>query len=143
MGGLLARIRREAPLAVLDLTVALAAYLVTLVLRFDGSVPSAYWGNFWAFVSAALIGHLTMNQLCGLYGPMWRYASVLEAGLRTIAQRRVVPRPFSPHYLDVFVSRCGHHYIFYVHPEGQKPRIFAVLHENMNLLVRLAERLTP
>jgi len=72
-----------------------------------------------------------------------RYASVLEAGLRTIAQRRLVPRPFSPHYPDVFVSRCGHHYIFYVHPKGQKPRIVAVFHENMDLLARLAERLAP
>jgi len=72
-----------------------------------------------------------------------RYASVLEAGFRTIAQRRLVPRQFSARYPHVFVSRCGHHYIFYVHPDGQKPRILAVFHENMNLLARLAERLVP
>ncbi|HSK36542.1 MAG TPA: nucleoside-diphosphate sugar epimerase/dehydratase, partial [Actinomycetota bacterium] len=73
------RVRRDAPLAMLDLVVALAAYLLTLVLRFDGSVPAGYWLNFWAFMPFALAGHLVMNQLCGLYGPMWRYASVLEA----------------------------------------------------------------
>ncbi len=78
-GGLAERVRRDAPLALLDLVVALAAYLLTLVLRFDGSVPAGYWWNFWAFVPFALTGHLVMNQLCGLYGPMWRYASVLEA----------------------------------------------------------------
>jgi FlaA1/EpsC-like NDP-sugar epimerase len=72
-------VRRDAPLALLDLVVALAAYLLTLVLRFDGSVPAGYWWNFWAFVPFALAGHLVLNQLCGLYGPMWRYASVLEA----------------------------------------------------------------
>jgi toxin ParE1/3/4 len=72
-----------------------------------------------------------------------RYASLLEAGFRAIAQRRIVPRPFSSAYPDVFVSHCEHHYIFYLYLEGQKPRIFAVLHENMNLLARLAERLTP
>ena len=72
-----------------------------------------------------------------------RYARLLEAGLRTIAQRRIVLRPFSPHYPDVFVSHCEHHYIFYLHPEGQKPRIFAVFHEHMALLARLAERLVP
>ena len=71
--------RRDAPLALLDLVVALAAYLLTLVLRFDGSVPAGYWWNFWAFMPFALAGHLVMNQRCGLYGPMWRYASVLEA----------------------------------------------------------------
>jgi FlaA1/EpsC-like NDP-sugar epimerase len=78
-GGLAERVRRDGPLALLDLAVALAAYLLTLVLRFDGSVPAEYWWNFWAFMPFALVGHLVMNQACGLYGPMWRYASVLEA----------------------------------------------------------------
>ena len=72
-----------------------------------------------------------------------RYASLLEAGFRAIAQQRIVPRPFSLAYPDVFVSHCAHHYIFYLHPEGQKPRIVAVFHENMDLLARLAERLAP
>ena len=79
VGGLVERVRRDAPLALLDLMVALVAYLVTLVLRFDGSVPDEYWRSFWAFIPFALVGHLAMNQVCGLYGPMWRYASVLEA----------------------------------------------------------------
>jgi plasmid stabilization system protein ParE len=70
-----------------------------------------------------------------------RYASLLEAGFRAIAQRRVAPRAFSLAYADVFVSHCEHHYIFYLHPESQKPRILAVFHENMDLLTRLAERL--
>ena len=72
-----------------------------------------------------------------------RYASLLEAGFRALAQRRIVPRPFSPAYTDVLVSHCEHHYIFYLHPEGQKPHIVAVFHENMDLLARLAERLAP
>jgi len=29
-------------------------------------------------------------------------------------------------------------FCFYLHPEGQKPPILAVLHENMHLLSRLA-----
>jgi len=67
---------------------AVAAYLCTLVLRFDGSVPDRYWFNFWLFLPAALISHLVANHLCGLYGPMWRYASVLEA--RRIVQAGVL-----------------------------------------------------
>jgi FlaA1/EpsC-like NDP-sugar epimerase len=78
-GGLAARVRRDAPLAILDLGVALTCYLLTLVLRFDGSVPDRYWSTFWAFLPAALASHLLVNLLCGIYGPMWRYASVLEA----------------------------------------------------------------
>jgi toxin ParE1/3/4 len=68
---------------------------------------------------------------------------LLEAGFRAIAQRRIAPRSFSPSYPDVFVSHCEHHCIFYLHPEGQKPRILAVFHENMDVLVRLADRLIP
>ena len=73
------RLRRDAPLAVLDLGVTLGAYLLTLVLRFDGSVPTRYWSSFWRFLPLALAIHLVVNQLYGLYGPMWRYASVHEA----------------------------------------------------------------
>jgi FlaA1/EpsC-like NDP-sugar epimerase len=73
------RLRRDAPLAVLDLGVALGSYLLTLALRFDGSVPTRYWSSFWRFLPLALAIHLVVNQLYGLYGPMWCYASVHEA----------------------------------------------------------------
>jgi FlaA1/EpsC-like NDP-sugar epimerase len=78
-GGLIERLRRDASLVVLDLGVVAAAYLTTLVLRFDGSVPSRYWFSFWQFVPVAVAIHLLVNLCCGLYGPMWRYASVQEA----------------------------------------------------------------
>jgi toxin ParE1/3/4 len=71
-----------------------------------------------------------------------RYARLLEAGFRTIAEGRAVSRAFSERYPQVRVTRCEHHYVFYLHPEGQKPRILAVLHENMDLLARLGERLS-
>ena len=77
--GLAARIRRDAPLALLDLGVASFAYLLTLALRFDGSVPDRYWSSFWRFLPVALAVHLVVNRFCGLYGPMWSYASVHEA----------------------------------------------------------------
>ena len=73
------RLRRDAPLAILDLGVAVGSYLLTLVLRFDGSVPTRYWLSFWRFLPLALAIHLVVNHLYGLYGPMWRYASVHEA----------------------------------------------------------------
>jgi FlaA1/EpsC-like NDP-sugar epimerase len=73
------RLRRDTPLAGLDVGVIFTSYLVTLVIRFDGSVPDQYWSNFWRFLPAALLCHLLVNQLCGLYEPMWHYASVPEA----------------------------------------------------------------
>jgi FlaA1/EpsC-like NDP-sugar epimerase len=78
-GGLAERLRRDAPLAALDLGVASFAYLLTLALRFDESVPDRYWSSFWRFIPIALAIHLVVNQLSGLYGQMWRYASVQEA----------------------------------------------------------------
>ena len=78
-GGLVGRLRRDASLVALDLGVVAAAYLTTLMLRFDGSVPSRYWVSFLRFLPVALAIHLLVNLYCGLYGPMWRYASVQEA----------------------------------------------------------------
>lgn len=71
--------RRDVPLVALDASVAILCYMLTLVLRFDGDVSAAYWTNFWTFVPAAAAVHLTANYIFGLYGQMWRYASVHEA----------------------------------------------------------------
>ena len=70
------------------------------------------------------------------------YAALLEAGFTRIADGAAIPRRFSEHYSHVFVTRCEHHYVFYIRPEGTPaPRILAVLHERMNLIARLRDRL--
>jgi FlaA1/EpsC-like NDP-sugar epimerase len=63
----------------LDLAAVFTAYFVPLVLRFGGEVPDRYWNAFWRFGAMACILHLLANYLLGLYGQMWRFASVLEA----------------------------------------------------------------
>ncbi len=78
-------IRRDAPLAAMDVCAVLPAYLGPLVLRFDGAVPDSYWGNFWEFIPVAVAVHLGSNLVFGLYGQMWRYASVREARRVAIA----------------------------------------------------------
>jgi FlaA1/EpsC-like NDP-sugar epimerase len=72
-------LRRNWSLVLLDLALVFPAYLGPLVLRFDGMVPSKYWRAFWIFVPVAAIVHLLMNYVFGLYGPIWRYASIQEA----------------------------------------------------------------
>jgi FlaA1/EpsC-like NDP-sugar epimerase len=72
-------LRRDVPLAILDLAIIVPAYLAPLVLRFDGAVPRDYWGNFLSFMPLVALIHLLSNYLLGLYGQMWRYASVEEA----------------------------------------------------------------
>lgn len=72
-------LRRDIPLGILDLVIVIVAYLVPLVLRFDGSVPDRYWENFRVVLPLLAVLHLTSNYALGLYGQMWRYASVQEA----------------------------------------------------------------
>jgi plasmid stabilization system protein ParE len=71
-----------------------------------------------------------------------RYAALLEAGFAYIADDSAIPRRFSEHYPHVLVIRCGYHYVFYLKPEGAAvPRIIAVLHERMDIVARLRDRL--
>jgi FlaA1/EpsC-like NDP-sugar epimerase len=74
-----ARLHRDVPLALLDLAVVFGAYLVALVIRFEGEVPDEYWASFWGFAPGAAGVYLVTHYLFGLYGQMWRYASIWEA----------------------------------------------------------------
>ncbi|MGH2677418.1 MAG: nucleoside-diphosphate sugar epimerase/dehydratase, partial [Actinomycetota bacterium] len=76
---IVAHLRRDVPLVLLDIAVALVAYLFPLVLRFEGRVPGAYWAHFWSFIPLVVAVHLAMNFVFRLYGHMWRYASIEEA----------------------------------------------------------------
>jgi FlaA1/EpsC-like NDP-sugar epimerase len=76
---IVALVRRDVILVILDIGIAAVSYLAALVLRFNGSVPRNYWENFRWFVVVAATVHLLSNYLFGLYGQMWRYASVREA----------------------------------------------------------------
>jgi FlaA1/EpsC-like NDP-sugar epimerase len=73
------RLRSDAPLIALDVIVVIAAYLGTLIVRLEGAVRPDYWHQFWRFLPAILLIHGLCNFFYGLYGQMWRYASVQEA----------------------------------------------------------------
>jgi len=70
-----------------------------------------------------------------------RYAALLEQCFMEIAGRSRLFRTPLERYPFLRVSRCQHHYVFYLHLESQPPRIIAVLHEKMDMLRRLANRL--
>lgn len=72
-------VRRDAPLVLLDLAIVFSAYLSTLVVRLEGDVSTTRWRTFWTYLLLIAGVHLVVNHLFGLYGQMWRYASVLEA----------------------------------------------------------------
>jgi toxin ParE1/3/4 len=70
-----------------------------------------------------------------------KYKAALLRGFTGIAKETVHSRQPLPHRPDVRSCRCEHHYVFSIHEEDEKPVIVAVLHENMDLIERLRERL--
>jgi len=70
-----------------------------------------------------------------------KYAGLLEACFLKITNRSVLSRSFSEHYSQVQVTRCEHHYVFYVDFKNKQPCIIAVLHEAMDIVSRLKSRL--
>ena len=73
------RMRNDAPLALLDALLVVVAYCSIFVVRFDLSVPPRFWSGFRVFLPIAVVVHLLSNWRCGLYGQMWRHASLQEA----------------------------------------------------------------
>jgi toxin ParE1/3/4 len=70
-----------------------------------------------------------------------RYAGLLEARFLEIADETAKSRSFLQSDSRIRVTKCEHHYIFYLHPEGRRPCIIAVLHERMDLIAKVAARL--
>lgn len=71
--------RADALLAVVDAALVTAAFAAVLVLRFDGMVPKHHWDRFWDFLPWALAVSISSNWAWGLYGQLWRHASIQEA----------------------------------------------------------------
>ncbi len=73
------RVRADLPLALIDVVLVVSALGAMLTLRFDGSVPERFWASYVSFLPVAIVVTLAVNWLWGLYGQIWRHASVLEA----------------------------------------------------------------
>lgn len=70
-----------------------------------------------------------------------RYESLLESHFQDLARgeaRTKVPIDSRP---ELTSSRCEHHYVFALVRDGLPPLIVAVLHEKMDLMARLRDRL--
>ncbi|MGH9178405.1 MAG: polysaccharide biosynthesis protein [Acidimicrobiales bacterium] len=74
-----ARVRSDLLLAVLDAALVTAAFAAVLILRFDGKVPEHHWDLFWEFLPLGVMLSLLSNWAWGLYGQLWRHASIQEA----------------------------------------------------------------
>ena len=68
-----------------------------------------------------------------------RYLGRIEACFEAIAEGRVRPRSDDALPGGVRVHRCEHHYVFWI--AGERPTVVAILHERMDLVSRLKDRL--
>jgi FlaA1/EpsC-like NDP-sugar epimerase len=73
------RSRADLVVVVLDLVLIAVAFASMMVLRFDGSVPNDYWSSLTWFIPLAMVIGVASNWFWGLYGQLWRHASIYEA----------------------------------------------------------------
>lgn len=70
-----------------------------------------------------------------------RYIAGLESGIARLAAGQGAFKDMSALYPALRMARCDHHYVFCLPRENAPALIVAVLHERMDLMTRLADRL--
>jgi prepilin-type processing-associated H-X9-DG protein len=75
----LSRLRVDVPLVVVDIMLVGGSYVLVNALYFDGHVPPAYAERLFELLPVVVVVTLVANLGWGLYGQIWRHASVAEA----------------------------------------------------------------
>lgn len=70
------------------------------------------------------------------------YIGRLERGIARLAAIQSAYRDMSDLYPTLLIAHCEHHYAFALPREGGPALIVAILHERIDLMTRLAERLS-
>ena len=73
------QVRSDLVVVLLDILLTYCAFVAMLVLRFDGSVPKSFWSSSRIFLPIVLVLVVVTNTALGLYGKLWRHASMYEA----------------------------------------------------------------
>jgi plasmid stabilization system protein ParE len=73
--------------------------------------------------------------------PARHYGELVENHFQAIGCHKARTRGFLKHRPELRVSRVEHHFVFHLVRENQSPLILAVLHEKMDLMSRLRNRL--
>jgi len=72
-------IRSDLFFAAQDVALVALSFGCILLVRFGGRVPDEAWQQYLAFLPIAVAVYLVTHWRAGLYGQIWRFASVLEA----------------------------------------------------------------
>ena len=75
------RMRSDLVVVALDLALVASAFSLMLMLRYDGTIPADGWSGLAAFLPFAAGAVVLSNFRWGLYGQLWRHASLHEAQL--------------------------------------------------------------
>src|SRR3954463_13290129 len=75
----LANIRPALVLSVQDAFLLSAAAALVLLFRYDGEVALRAWKGLVDFLPIAVVLFVGVNAVAGVYGQLWRYASIIEA----------------------------------------------------------------
>ncbi len=70
-----------------------------------------------------------------------RYITELERGIARLVARQGAFRDMSALYPALLMAHCEHHYVFCLPREQAPALIVAILHERMDLMARLTDRL--
>ena len=70
-----------------------------------------------------------------------RYVGQLERGIADLAAGKRPSKALTAIHPDLRMARCEHHYLFCLIRENAPALIIAILHERMNLIARVADRL--
>ena len=71
-----------------------------------------------------------------------KYMQLLNVCFDEIGKGEIIERLFKAAGPDIYVKRCKHHFVFYLRERSSRAVIFAVLHEQMDLIARLKKRLS-
>ncbi|HZM32783.1 MAG TPA: aminotransferase class I/II-fold pyridoxal phosphate-dependent enzyme [Acidimicrobiales bacterium] len=74
-----ARRRENLSLVLIDLGIITSAWLLALVAGFEGDIPESVIDRSPLVVGPPIVLQLVIHRAVGLYGPVWRYASIDEA----------------------------------------------------------------
>lgn len=70
------------------------------------------------------------------------YVAVLKSGIERVAAGQGIFKDMTAIHPRLRMVHCRHHYIFCLARENEPALIVAILHERMDLMARLSDRLT-
>jgi FlaA1/EpsC-like NDP-sugar epimerase/dTDP-4-amino-4,6-dideoxygalactose transaminase len=74
-----ARRRENLSLVLIDVSIVAAAWLLALAAGFEADVPPDVVDRVLLVVGPPIVVQIVVHRAAGLYGPVWRYASIEEA----------------------------------------------------------------